>query len=346
MSTPVLRRRRTVEAFTLLSRTFGLTATVLYVSELLAVAWGTPAGPSVRIACAVAIALMIVCNVAGVINFRRPDGSRYSALSTAQVVGDSLSIAVVVSAIQVTTGGTVWPLLAVSVVTAALRRQLPGALIAWFATSAWLAAGEIVLGARVLGPGDLTMAVAVNFMLAVLSGTQASAFGRQVEELEEARRQLHHQATHDALTGLPNREHLEAYGADLAGRPIAVLLLDLNGFKQVNDVRGHAAGDAVLRAVSARLGTALRPADLVARLGGDEFVVVLPDADRAEADGLADRLRAEIRRPIDLPEGPVAVGVSIGVACRTAGEDTTLSTLASTADAAMYREKAAQEPVR
>ncbi|SHJ17939.1 diguanylate cyclase (GGDEF) domain-containing protein [Roseomonas rosea] len=133
----------------------------------------------------------------------------------------------------------------------------------------------------------------------------------------EALRILNFQAMHDALTGLPNRRALHAAferGVE-EGRPMAVLLLDLDGFKTVNDVHGHAAGDQLLRRLASRLGAAVRPADLVGRLGGDEFAAILPGADAAIAEAVGQRILASLSRPVALDEGGVVrVGVSIGVA--------------------------------
>jgi diguanylate cyclase (GGDEF)-like protein len=336
----VLRRRRTVEAYSLLSRGFGLTATVLFVAGLLDGPWGEPPAGPVRDACLVGIALMTLATALAVTNRRRPGGRHYTAFSAVQVVCDTVAIAGIVTAVQVFQAQTTWPLLTVPVVIAALRLRLLGALAAWSVTTGWLAAAVALFHERALPPGDLTMAAGVNLMIALLSGTQASAFGRQVRELEEVRRQLHHRATHDGLTGLANRGRLAGYAAGLDGRALAVLLLDLDGFKHVNDTLGHAAGDDLLREVAGRLTAALRDGDLAGRLGGDEFVVLLPDADAATAGALADRLRAAVGRPVVLAAGPASVGVSIGVACRPAGVRLDLDALLVRADAAMYREKA------
>jgi diguanylate cyclase (GGDEF)-like protein len=127
----------------------------------------------------------------------------------------------------------------------------------------------------------------------------------------------------DPLTGLPNRrrlqEHAETalWSARAAGQAVALLFLDLDGFKDVNDRWGHAAGDALLTTVAERLSGRLRRGDLLARLGGDEFLVVLPGLDRdtarAEAERVADELAQSVSRQVELPDGPVEVGVSIGV---------------------------------
>ncbi|MCY1139167.1 GGDEF domain-containing protein [Actinoplanes sp. Pm04-4] len=152
-------------------------------------------------------------------------------------------------------------------------------------------------------------------------------------EVRELHDELRHRATHDALTGLANRSLLEQRLGELpAGEPVSVLLVDLDGFKPVNDSYGHHAGDQVLVAVAERL-TAWTPHDgLAVRLGGDEFAVLVPGP--ATADGLA----AAIEAPIMLPGlADVTVGASVGLAT---GSPADAGHLLREADAAMYRTKA------
>jgi diguanylate cyclase (GGDEF)-like protein len=156
-------------------------------------------------------------------------------------------------------------------------------------------------------------------------------------------RELHHAATHDPLTGLDNRasflEALEKAAAEHApDQTMTLLYLDLDGFKPVNDARGHAAGDSALIEVAYRL-VARRPAGArLARLGGDEFALMLPGASDADVDALADQIVTDLSVPIDLPGGPVQIGVSIGVA---RGAPAELTRLLEHADGAMYDAKAA-----
>jgi diguanylate cyclase (GGDEF)-like protein len=170
-------------------------------------------------------------------------------------------------------------------------------------------------------------------------------------QLTEARDRLAYYAHHDVLTGLPNRltlsEALERQlaGARRAGSSFAVLFLDLDGFKQVNDAHGHAAGDAVLADVAERLRRAADGA-LVARMGGDEFVVLAstersPDRVVEGAEALAARITAAIAQPFALDGVPslLSVGVSIGTAVHP-DDGIDAETLLRRADAAMYCHKA------
>ncbi|MEX2100555.1 MAG: EAL domain-containing protein, partial [Acidimicrobiia bacterium] len=170
----------------------------------------------------------------------------------------------------------------------------------------------------------------------------------QMEDVTERRASgeaLAHQAIHDPLTGLPNRvlfvERLERELARAAVNQerVAVLFLDLDRFKVVNDSLGHSAGDRLLVAVSDRLNNAVRPADIVARFGGDEFTVLCPNVPSEEtAELIAERLIQAASRPVALVEGEVFVTASVGIAL-SGGESDTSETLLRNADAAMYRAK-------
>ncbi|WP_328469408.1 GGDEF domain-containing protein [Actinoplanes sp. NBC_00393] len=161
---------------------------------------------------------------------------------------------------------------------------------------------------------------------------------RQISALRDNNRllaQVNHAASHDALTGLANRALFqqrltESLAAPHAG-PVTVALLDLDGFKQVNDTFGHEAGDALLTTVGEVLRDCVRPGDTAARLGGDEFVLVLPDTGQDEAARMAETIGAALRRDA------LRVRASIGLACGVAGEDP--DELLRRADAAMYAAK-------
>ena len=158
--------------------------------------------------------------------------------------------------------------------------------------------------------------------------------------------EMSHRATHDELTGLPNRVALRAVldqSLDrLDGqRMLAVLFCDLDGFKDVNDGLGHAVGDLVLVAVAKRLRQRCRSADVVARFGGDEFVVVLTVPDSGHAVSMAERIVEVLSEPVVIGDAEVAPGVSIGITVVSAppeGDDPA-GTLLRDADTAMYQAK-------
>jgi diguanylate cyclase (GGDEF)-like protein len=159
----------------------------------------------------------------------------------------------------------------------------------------------------------------------------------------ETRLEIRHRAVHDPLTGLPNRtllldrvQHALARSAR-EHATLAVMFVDLDGFKAVNDDLGHHAGDELLIAVAQRLRTALRQPDTLARLAGDEFVIVCEGIDRESADAIATRLIDVLRAPVPLEAGVVSVRASIGVTLSEPGMDA--DRLLRDADAAMYRAK-------
>ena len=172
---------------------------------------------------------------------------------------------------------------------------------------------------------------------------QAQALSRRLEQTAAA---LAHQVHHDALTGLPNRERFrQLLEAALAADPrsrrtaVGVLLLDLDGFKDVNDSLGHDMGDVVLQEVAQRVTSALRVGDEVARLGGDEFVVLLPAIDEAQdAVLVAKKIAARLAAPFSLGDVPLRLSASIGITLGTVGHGDD-GTLLKQADVAMYRAK-------
>jgi diguanylate cyclase (GGDEF)-like protein/PAS domain S-box-containing protein len=168
-------------------------------------------------------------------------------------------------------------------------------------------------------------------------------------ELEKAQTALTEQATHDALSGLPNRILLvdritQALAlARRSGQSTGLLFIDLDRFKLINDTRGHATGDSVLRQIAQRLLAVVRPMDSVSRLGGDEFVVLLPAmVNAAGAVAVANRIAAAINVPIQLDHGTVSVQASIGISvtdAKHADHDPTPESLLQHADSAMYYAK-------
>ena len=172
-----------------------------------------------------------------------------------------------------------------------------------------------------------------------------AAFYEDVTERWQAEARIAHMARHDALTDLPNRlllrERIEG-AITLARRDtgFAVLCLDLDNFKQVNDTLGHAVGDELLRAVAHRLRACLREVDTVARLGGDEFAVIQAGVEKPEDAGtLARRIRDVVSAPYALTHHSVTVGVSIGIALAPA-DGLEAERLMQRADVALYRAKA------
>jgi diguanylate cyclase (GGDEF)-like protein len=198
-----------------------------------------------------------------------------------------------------------------------------------------------------------------------LADTDPEAFAKAVEHLAEATggiqaaaaealmrsraRELETQAHTDPLTGLGNLRSLQRGLARLVElhrryrHPFALLLLDIDGLKRINDSHGHPAGDRVLVQVAMAVRRATRSVDLAARLGGDEFCVLAPEQDMKGAGALAERLAATVTREVAGPgDGPV--GVSVGVAaCPEHGEEA--DALVEIADRAMYVAKATGEMV-
>ena len=163
---------------------------------------------------------------------------------------------------------------------------------------------------------------------------------RDITERARLQSQLEHQANTDVLTGLPNRAYLQDAIARMTRQhhAVAVLFIDLDGFKVVNDSLGHAAGDRLLQSVARRLTSGIRAEDLVARLGGDEFTVVVTDERVGEAQVLAARLIQSLNEPFLVNDQVVFIGASIGISGTQEGERSP-DALMRNADAAMYRAK-------
>ena len=208
---------------------------------------------------------------------------------------------------------------------------------------------------RTMAPSALAALVA---LLATLAALIASVFklvrsdSRSLAKLNAAHlalqakeAQAHHLAYHDTLTGLPNRAAFNQAGDQLLAHApaegvLAVLLIDLDRFKQVNDTLGHLGGDQLIQLVATRLQALVGAGDLVARLGGDEFAVLVSvRADEAAVDALAGAMVAALREPFTVLGTHVFIGASIGIAChpRCSGDRSELMRMA---DIAMYRAKA------
>jgi diguanylate cyclase (GGDEF)-like protein len=201
---------------------------------------------------------------------------------------------------------------------------------------------QLVSGARRIAGGDYSEPIAEPSSREL--GTLARAFNHMVEGVRERERKIVHQSLHDALTGLPNRELFRdrlQHGLAAArrrGSMVAVLLLDLDRFKEINDSLGHHAGDLLLQQVGERVRQTVREADTVARLGGDEFAVMVSVDDADAAVTLGQRIQDVLAPPFDLGDFPIEVGASLGVALFPLhGDDD--ATLLQKADMAMYLAK-------
>ena len=167
----------------------------------------------------------------------------------------------------------------------------------------------------------------------------------EITERKRAEEIIRHLAYHDALTGLPNRMlfndrlNLELAHAQRNQQKLAVMLLDLDHFKDVNDTLGHNVGDKLLQAVGERLTSLLRKSDTVARVGGDEFILLVPDAARVQhATRVAVKILEAFREPFEFDDHKLHITTSIGIALYPDdGEDA--DTLMKNADIAMYRAK-------
>jgi diguanylate cyclase (GGDEF)-like protein/PAS domain S-box-containing protein len=169
---------------------------------------------------------------------------------------------------------------------------------------------------------------------------------RDMRDRHAAQARIHHLAHHDALTGLPNRtsfmERLDELmeGSPDNGRELALLFIDLDHFKRVNDSLGHLVGDALLKTVASRITAGLRASDLVARFGGDEFMVLLPGAlQREHIEEVAEKLLHAVEIPVEVEGQSISVTPSIGIA-RFPADAQTPAELIKHADTAMYSAKA------
>ncbi|KLK89996.1 hypothetical protein AA309_28020 [Microvirga vignae] len=203
------------------------------------------------------------------------------------------------------------------------RPELPGSRTLWdLAPAAALTGGAIVL----------------------VVGLLIWSLRRSTLELQASEAHAHHLAFHDILTGLPNRALFndrldQALARTRRGDKVAVLTLDLDRFKPVNDTLGHQAGDALIREFARRVSGLLRTSDTLARLGGDEFAIVqVGIADRSDVEALCTRILKTVRQPFDLFGHEVFVGTSIGVALAPEAGDERIDLLRK-ADIALYHAK-------
>ena len=241
-----------------------------------------------------------------VLNYRKPDPRRVAAATALLVTGIATLHFVAMTAMRI---------------------------IPMRISSASLDAGE----GQALG-----LATALVGLIVIAAGVAAAFIDRATRS--EAMKRLHHMAMNDALTGLPNRaafqqtlsRELAAAEAD-QGR-MALVVIDLKRFKEINDVHGHKAGDEALVGIAQRMRQQMGPEGMIARLGGDEFVAMLRFEKRAELLDTVDRLQAALEKPLALDSFNARVGASIGVAVYP-DDASDADTLTNNADLAMYRAK-------
>lgn len=202
------------------------------------------------------------------------------------------------------------------------------------------------LAAEAAGRSDIALPSLRNREIATL----VEAFEHMRKQIQGRQQALEHQALHDVLTGLPNRALLldrieqNLRQIRLQGGELALLLLDLDHFKEVNDSLGHEVGDEVLQQISHRLSALLRENESVARLGGDEFAILLPGRGREEATRLAEDIASTINQPIVAHQQTLYLGVSIGIVVAPyEGSDSI--TLLRHADTAMYSAKRSNQRI-
>ena len=208
----------------------------------------------------------------------------------------------------------------------------------------------LALSETPLDSGDLralALATALVGAMVITAGVFAAMIDRQTRS--DAMRELSHMALNDTLTGLPNRVGFKAElarrleAARATGTQLGLCMIDLNRFKEINDVHGHRAGDEVLALLAQRMRDALGPNELVARLGGDEFVALTRFTDRGQLTAFAERLDAELKAPLWVGHFEARLGASIGVAVFPYDAETS-EALLNNADLAMYRAKAENAP--
>lgn len=167
----------------------------------------------------------------------------------------------------------------------------------------------------------------------------------EVEHRKQTETELREIAAKDPLTGVYNRQSFERRAEDVlgqatrSGEPLGLALLDMDEFKALNDTHGHLTGDAVLRALTQRVGSLMRPSDVLGRYGGDEFVLLLRDATREGGRDVAERIRRSIEDQTLAPHAAIKTSVSIGVVHRPADAETTLLELLERADKVLYQAK-------
>lgn len=300
----------------------------------------------------------------GTILARTRDGARYEGRSAVAAVREAMTRAGEGSLEAVTVDGQPvvtafsrsarWGWSAAVGAPKAVLEAALSRLVGWTAFGIVLAVGlgtlvaarlgrKVAGSIRGLNDAALSLGTGRPFRLPAVQWREAEAVGRALGQAAALLEREHHRATHDPLTGLANRAlydellRHELAQADRDQGRIALVALDLDGFKAVNDTYGHGAGDEVLKAAADRIQTCLRDSDVASRLGGDEFTVLLPGCDRPTAARVAGRLVERLSEPYPGSVGQ-AVSSSAGVAAfPEAGASA--QALAAAADRALYRAK-------
>lgn len=215
-----------------------------------------------------------------------------------------------------------------------------GAGSQWTARRITRPLGELVRASRRMAAGDVDTPLPEALARGGARdevGVLALAFEQMRGSIAEQQREIRQLAYWDRLTGLPNRLQFrdEVIRAIAHGQLLAVVMLDLDRFKHVNDVLGYASGDRLLQGVAGRLQQVVRPGDLVSRLGGDEFALLLPGADAAQAQAVTARIGAAFEAPLTLDDQRVDLSAGLGIACWPA-HAADADTLLSRAEVAMY----------
>ena len=217
----------------------------------------------------------------------------------------------------------------------------------WLAAFPYLTGGLTCAALLLTRPAPVTLwGAALTFLLILLRQSTvleenrllARKLRHTAAELERRGSLLRRQARHDVLTGLPNRTEFEDQLRAALGGPAAVMFIDLDGFKDVNDTFGHPVGDELLRLVTARLRAHLPARATLARVGGDEFTLVLPGADERQALSAARQLLGSLRDPVEMAGLTLPLSASIGVSLAPR-DGTDVTTLQRRADTAMYHAK-------
>jgi diguanylate cyclase (GGDEF)-like protein len=183
-----------------------------------------------------------------------------------------------------------------------------------------------------------------DFLIRPINGLELIARVRSQLQRKQQYERVLEEALIDPLTAAFNRRYFNAHAPRLAARcgaarrPIAILMVDLDDLKRINDTHGHAAGDRVLKTVVDRVMSAVRPSDLVARMGGDEFAVVMPETDLGAAIQVGERLCSRVA---NVPIDGIGVTVSIGAAASKPAEEEEFDAMLQQADAALYKAKRA-----